>query len=197
MLNEYISENAYKSIKWEVFRAKVESYIDKNLSDPRKLKASIDWMTWVFGPGLPPWTADFTTADLTEAVSLANAYVDGGGNTSPAKFADFNNYDSNTKVIFLQALERREMDISVAVLARIDNDLDITHSLDPNCIQEWVPLSIKHNYSVVMDVAHTVVTTIGRMKYLSGIYNALMDTNRETLAKDWYNEAYSFYSPYA
>ena len=42
------------------------------MSDPRKLKASIDWMTWVFGPGLPPYTADFTTADLTEAVLLAN-----------------------------------------------------------------------------------------------------------------------------
>jgi len=48
-----------------------------------------------------------------------------------------------------------------------------------------------------MDVAHTIVTTIGRMKYLSGIYKALMANNRETTAVEWYNEAYSFYSPYA
>ena len=200
MLNEYISENAYMSIKWPVFRAKVESYIDKtwtDMSEARMLKQKIDWMTWVYGPGLPPYQADFTTPELTEAVQLANEYTNMGGNSSPANFTDFNKWDSNTQVIFIQALEKRKDDVTVAVLARIDADLNITHSLDPNCQQEWVPLSIKHNYGNVMDVAHTIVTTIGRMKYLSGIYNALMQNNRETTAQAWFQEAYSFYSPYA
>ena len=200
MLNEYINENAYTSIKWPVFRAKVESYIDKTWtheSEARRLKDKIDWMTWIYGPGLAPYEANFTTPELVEAVSLANGYVDLGGNGSPANFSDFNSWDSNTQVIFLQTLEKRKDDVTVAVLARIDADLNITHSLDPNCQQEWVPLSIKHNYGNVMDVAHTIVTTIGRMKYLSGIYNALMQNNRQTTAKEWYNEAYSFYSPYA
>ena len=200
MLNEYIHENAYTSIKWPVFRAKVESYIDKtwtNMNEARMLKSKIDWMTWVYGPGLPPIIANFTTPELTEAVNLAHAYIDAGGNSSPANFTDFNTWDSNTKVIFIQALVKRTEDVHVSVLARIDNDLNITHSLDPNCQQEWVPLAIDHNYGNVMDVAHTIVTTIGRMKYLSGIYNALMANNRETTAVEWYNEAYSFYSPYA
>jgi len=104
MLNEYIHENAYTSIKWPVFRAKVESYIDKtwtNTNEARMLKQKIDWMTWVYGPGLPPFIADFTTPELTEAVNLANAYVDDGGNSSPANFTDFKTWDSNTQVIFI------------------------------------------------------------------------------------------------
>lgn len=99
MLNEYISENQYTSIKWTVFRSKVESYIDKtwtNKNEARALKSKIDWMTWVYGPGLPPFIANFTTANLTEAVALANEYVDLAGDSSPAKFADYKDYDSNT-----------------------------------------------------------------------------------------------------
>ena len=64
-------------------------------------------------------------------------------------------------------------------------------------------MGIKYNYTEVFAVAHTIVTTIGRMKYLSGIYNTLMTTIYDTagenkvLAKNWYAEAYLFYSPYA
>ena len=75
MLNEYIQENAYTSIKWPVFRNKVESYIDKiwtNQSEARALKSKIDWMTWIYGPSLPPVIANFNTADINEAVELAN-----------------------------------------------------------------------------------------------------------------------------
>ena len=99
MLNEYIHENAFTSIKWTIFREKVESYIDNNWSEKyeaRKLKDMIDWMTWVYGPGLPPYTANFTTPALVEAVSLAHSYVDLGGNGSPANFSDYKTWNSNT-----------------------------------------------------------------------------------------------------
>lgn len=177
MLNEYVAENRYKSIKWPVFRAKVENYIDTHWTDKneaRMLKSKIDWMSWVYGPGLPPYTANFTTPELVEAVNLANAYVAAAGASSPANFSDYNKFDSNTKVIFLQALERVKANVTVAVLTKIDADLNITNTVDPNCQQEWLPLGIEKNYTAVMDVAHTVVTTIGRMKYLTGIYTALM-----------------------
>ena len=99
MLNEYINENAYTSIKWTVFREKVNSYIERvwtERSEARRLIEKIDWMTWIYGPGLPPYTANFTTPELVEAISLANAYVDLGGNGSPANFSDYKTWDSNT-----------------------------------------------------------------------------------------------------
>jgi len=62
--------------------------------------------------------------------------------------------------------------------------------------------------NTTVNVAHTTVQTVGRMKYLAPIYNALLTTTEpvqldsgpmdgKKVAMDWYNESYSFYSPYA
>jgi len=50
--------------------------------------------------------------------------------------------------------------------------------------------------------------TVGRMKYLNGIYDALLTTDQmvqldsgpakgKDVAQAWFTESYSFYSPYA
>ena len=67
-------------------------------------------------------------------------------------------------------------------MAKIDSDLNVTGSLDPNVRQEWVPLGIRSGYSAVTSLAHTIATTIGRGKYLSPIYQALVDSNQLQLA---------------
>jgi hypothetical protein len=61
---------------------------------------------------------------------------------------------------------------------------------------------------IVVNPAHTVVKNVGRMKYLGPIYNALLTTTEmvqldsgpakgKDVAVAWFNESFSFYSPYA
>ena len=82
-------------------------------------------------------------------------------------------------------------------MTRIDEDLDITHTLDPECKYVWFPLGIKLGYAPVTEAAHIFIGSMGRMKYLMPIYQALLDSDQKPLAVKWYNENVNFYHPYA
>jgi len=45
LIDEYVNENAHTSVKWEVFQAKFESFVDKHFSadEGRTIKLSVDW----------------------------------------------------------------------------------------------------------------------------------------------------------
>lgn len=57
-LKYYIEKNTLSSIGWEVLRADWEDFVkkSKDLTDDQKNDAeNVDWETWVFVPGLPPF----------------------------------------------------------------------------------------------------------------------------------------------
>jgi len=131
IIDEYVLENKYKSVKWQVFQAKVETFIDANhpKAEARQIKQKIDWEAWVYGPGLAPIQQDFTTARLNESQAMAMAYIDGEGNSSPSNFRDYLNdtiFYSNLRVIFGQQLVRNEARVTQAIMKKIDLDLGIT-----------------------------------------------------------------------
>jgi len=140
---------------------------------------------------------------------MANEYITLQGLSSPANHANYNSkYYSNLKVIFIQQLVTREKDIGLVILNKIDADLKITDNNDPenksegvfpdyNVNEQWVPLGIRLGYHAVLPVAKTIVETVGRMKYLSPIYKALLESGNRELAISWYEASVNFYSPYA
>jgi len=86
--------------------------------------------------------------------------------------------------------------------------MDITNEINPDVKQEWFPLGIKLGLATTVELAHTTVMTVVRMKYLGPIYDALLTTklpviltsgnmDGKAVAKMWFEESFSFYSPYA
>jgi len=62
--------------------------------------------------------------------------------------------------------------------------------------------------ATTVELAHTTISTVGRMKYVGPIYDALLTTklpvilasgnmDGKAVAKMWFEENYSFYSPYS
>jgi len=80
-------------------------------------------------------------------------------------------------------------------LALIDSDLNITAGPDPEVKQRWLPLGLKLKYDPSYDAAHTFVSVQGRTKYLSPMYQALMDSDQSDLADQWFEENKDFYHP--
>lgn len=156
---------------------------------------------------------------LIEAQNIADGYYDGKGATSPPNYQDYNDnakFYSNLRVIFVQQLVKRfkadgwkQNPDAVAILAKIDADLKITDNNDPdstdpnvhpdyNINEQWVPLGLRVGYAAVLPVAKTITETVGRMKYLTPIYKALLSIDGgKALAEQWYQDAIDFYSPYA
>jgi len=140
---------------------------------------------------------------------MFNASMDHADATSKWK----TEFLSTTKTIFAQKLNTEYSNCGTAcmnstVFNAIDKDMNITGEINPDVKQEWQPLGILLGEKVTVNPAHTTVSTVGRMKYLSPIYNALVTTTEKVqldsgpadgkqVAQDWYQENYSFYSPYA
>ena len=88
-------------------------------------------------------------------------------------------------------------DVTIKILEKIDADLDITATKDPEVKNVWFPLGIRLNYTAVISPAHTFISSMGRLKYLQPEYQALLDTKQTALAISWYEENKDFYHPLA
>jgi hypothetical protein len=53
------------------------------------------------------------------------------------------------------------------------------------------------NYEAVFEPARLFISSMGRVKYLSPIYKALINSNKKSLAVDWLSQNLNFYHPYA
>lgn len=163
----------------------------------RRIIKAVDWETWIKKPGLAPVHLDFTTKALNESSALADEYITLGGASSPANYKDYLDFYSGLRVIFLERLNTREDAVSLEVLQKVDADLDVTSTLDPECKARWFPLGIKKGYQAVVEPAHQLVSTVGRLKYLTPIYQALLDSDQKATAIQWFEENIDFYHPLA
>lgn len=154
----------------------------------------------MYEPGLAPIKLDFTTKEMNESQALAAEYVTLAGKSSPANFSDYTKFSSNLRVLFLLKLTDLTLALddtaTKAIMTKIDQDLKISETLDPECKQVWFPLGIVKGYSVVVPKAKEFVSTMGRWKYVAPMYTALLDTKQKALANTWFDENKTFYHPY-
>lgn len=63
--------------------------------------------------------------------------------------------------------------MNIPIMTDIDTYYNCTGTVDPEIKQRWFPLGIMLNYTAVMEPAHLFVSSMGRLKYLTPIYEAL------------------------
>lgn len=155
----------------------------------------MNWTMWVHEPGLAPFQ-NFSTPELVESQQLASAYIAGKGQVTPSTASDYNHWYSSLRVVFVQELMNSKDQVDIAILQKIDADLGITHTLDPEVKSNWFPLGIIKNYDIVTEPAHQFICQVGRLKYLKPIYQAMINAGKKTTAIQWFNENINFYHPY-
>ena len=180
LLRTHIDQHAQSSVNYTQFKSVFETFVDANYPDnSTDIKSAVDWETWVRSPGLPPITSDFTTPELNSSKALAEKYIELAGDSSPQNFEDYKTYFSGLQQVFVDTLNGQMDDVTPAILTRIDADLNITGTLDPEVKSRWFPLGITKDYDPVTEPAHTFVSVQGRMKYLTPIYQALVNAGKK------------------
>jgi len=86
--------------------------------------------------------------------------------------------------------------MNLEIMEKIDEDYKVTNTSDPEVKYKWFPLGIKLGYPDVTAPAKKFAQGMGRWKYVKPIYQALLDSDQEELALQWYNEVADFYHPY-
>ena len=130
---------------------------------------------------------------------MADEYVQLEGKASPFNLQGFNKWTPNQQVLFVNRLQsyQNKNYMNINILARIDFDLNISNTIQPEVMQRWFPLGIQNDYKPVFEPAHAFVNKVGRMKYLNPIYETMCQNGYRELAYKWFNENKDFYHPIA
>ncbi|KAL4466746.1 hypothetical protein ABPG74_010343 [Tetrahymena malaccensis] len=197
-LRSYLQKFKFQSIDHVTFREYFTEYL--LLNNPRKaskILSKIDWNAWINGVGLPPVILNFTTPIVPETQQLAKDYISLNGTASPSNVDFFNQISLNAKTIFLQYLYDNLSSVNVAIIQRIDSDYQLSNSTNMELQWRWYRVTIKVGYNANIEQIHQFLGSIGRLKMISPVYQALVDSNQKALAQQYFNEYQSFYHPIA
>lgn len=162
-LRNYFDHFAFRSITTDVFK----EYIKKELLDPEQVDLDLD--EWINKPGLPadvivPSTRKF--ADVDAQLERWNA-------GTPAKELDTQGWVTFQWMHFLRHLpagqNERHMDELNATFGFMDSG-------NSEILAAWLEQCVKNRYAKGDDKLEEFLTTVGRRKFLTPLYEALMKT---------------------
>ena len=197
----YIDKEAYKSINTDEMIASWNFFVENMIpglsaEQVNQVLSAMDWTAWIDEPGLPPVELNFTTPESIQAESLAIQYIDLRGEASPDGYREYHSWESLMKQVFHDTLERNYPEVTLAVLARIDDDLSVTDTeLDPEVRMRWFPMCLGRNYDRAYGPAESWVSSMGRGKYVYPVYNALQYSGQNDVGEVWYDKNKDFYHP--
>ncbi len=161
-VKRYMARFRFQSITTEDFCAFVES------SFPGLL-AKVGADAWLDKPGLPADAPRFVSARLTELAALAEGWKDG---RRPAK-AEAARWTPDEMLVYLQRLPRR---MSPSDCAALDAALDLSGRGNHELLVSWLCLAAASGCDSVLPRVRELLTTVGRMKYVRPLYQALGQT---------------------
>ncbi|SDX45324.1 M1 family metallopeptidase [Hymenobacter psychrophilus] len=163
-IKDYFSRHAFQSMDTASFLV----YLRHELLDKHPgLEAKLRPEAWIYGPGIP---------DNAPAVSSARfADVDAAGRSwqagTPASRLPTADWSSHEWVRFLHSLPA---EASVAQLSELDAAFGFTDSGNSEILAAWLPRTIAAGYAPAEAALHRFLTRVGRRKFLTPLYKALL-----------------------
>lgn len=192
----------------EIFREFLPTVANGNATWVNEVLGQINWEEWIYLIGSDPTgTLNFTTANNSEAIDLAMAYIANQGNSNPPNYLDYLYWPSPSQVVFHDTL--LNLVPSGEMTLKIWNQVDANYNLTCCCtnnevLQRWLPMGILVNSFICADTPRPPITTrsqsfvssTGRIKYLAPVYQAMTDIGfgEYGFGAEWLNENANFYS---
>ena len=131
-----------------------------------------DMARWLTSPGLLPDAPQPHSAALDAAAAAARSLAQG---EKPVHKLDTHGWSPMHWIYFLRALPLAEVD-AVRVLGDIDAAFHLTDSRNNEVLAEWLVLAARHGYRAADARMERFLLEVGRRKYLTPIYAALLQT---------------------
>jgi leukotriene-A4 hydrolase len=160
------------------------AYLNDNLiKNDEALKNKINSYAWVYQPGLPkefkpPVSETFNKIDSLQKQLMANQNPKGLSKEIKS---------TNEKLYFIRTIPASA---DLKLIAAIDQEFGFTNSGNSEIQCAWYTLAINKNYTVAYPAMKNFLINVGRRKFLTPIYKALIKTPEgKKMAKDIYKEA--------
>ena len=181
-LKGYFHRYAFKSMTTEAFLTDLRANLLHNDDD---LEKSLKIHEWIYGKDLPDNVVVPTSALLDEVGLQVKAFLAG----ADPKTLNVTDYSSQQWQYFLTQMPDS---LSVDQMVTLDKAFNFTQSHNDEILFDWLMLTVKHGYRPGLPALETFLTSQGRAKFCTPLYEALMKTPDPwgpQLAKRIYAEA--------
>lgn len=186
-LNSYFNEHAFQTITTEEFIEYLEEHLIK---DDKELAKKIDVDAWVYGPGIPD-NAPFADRNRFDKVDkVRQAFLDG---TVPDKSvtADWTTHE------YLHFLRKMPDPLTKEQMASLDKRFNFTKTNNSEIADQWFIMAVGADYEPAYDEMEAFLVNVGRRKFLTPLYEKMIATGKQEMAKDIYQKARANYHPLA
>ncbi len=182
-LNQYFTENAFKVMTTDAFI----TYLNKNLIAPNQDKyTDVDINEWIFGPGIPANCPKIISARFEQVDGEIQKFNDGRA----ASELQTSSWSTHEWLRFIYQLPET---ISLDKMKELDNAFHFTGAGNAEIADAWYELAIKRNYSDAYPAIDKFLCSVGRRKFLTPLYKAMINTGQKEMALRIYDKARTGY----
>ena len=178
-VNGYFTTNAFKVMTTEAF---VE-YLNEHLIDAHpEAFADVDIRAWIYGPGIPDNCPKVVSTRFTAVDQEVHAF-NGGAAAASLKTSGWTTHE------WLRFIYQLPEDITVERMGDLDKSFHFTGIGNCEIADAWYELAVKRHYATAYADMETFLCSVGRRKFLTPLYKAMMQTNQSEMAKRVYAKA--------
>jgi aminopeptidase N len=178
-LKTYFATHAFSVMDTDQFI----DYLTSTLLTTDALVAAVDLKAWIFGPGLPDNCPTVRSARI-ERVDAALAEWEAG--TLATSDLPWNDWVYQERYRFLSNLNDAT---TPERLADLDAAWGISTTGNNEVLFAWLEQSIRSKYQPSYARLESFLVEIGRRKFLTPLYKAMVDTDQKTMADAIYAKA--------
>ena len=178
-LKTYFTTHAFQVMDTDTFL----DYLDANLLTTEALRTAINVPAWVDGQGLPDNCPQVASARIERVDATLNGWVN--GTTSTAELP-WNDWMYQERYRFLSNLPDNT---SAERLAELDAQWGLNATGNNEVLFAWLEQAVRSQHTPAYDRLRSFLVNVGRRKFLTPLYKAMVDTDQSDLANDIYREA--------
>ena len=163
-IKEYFARHAFQSMDTASFLV----YLRRELLDRHPgLEARLRPGEWIYGPGIPDNAPPISSARFAAVDAAGQNWQEG----TPASRLPTADWSSHEWVRFLHSLPAGA---TAAQLGELDAAFGFTNSGNSEMLAAWLPRTIAAGYGPAEGALHDFLTRVGRRKFLTPLYKALL-----------------------
>lgn len=186
-LKEYFNEHAFQTMDTETFLRELD---EKLLSKYPGTKEEIGVENWVKQTGIPDNIPVARSKRFQQVSDALTSWIAG----MPADQLEVSEWSTHEWLHFIRTLPDS---ISKEQLGRLDAAFGFTKRTNSELQCAWYLQAVESQYKAAYPAMRRFLIKVGRRKFLSPLYRAMMKTGQEELAQDIYAQARDNYHPIA
>jgi aminopeptidase N len=187
-LQRWFTEHAFTSVRTTDFEAFVRTeLIEKHA--PLAGKAPVDLDGWIHQPGMGPGAPSPHSAAFEKVDAALKALLAG---EVEATTLDTKGWTPHEWLHFLRAIPEG---FSAENMATLDAAFGLTTSTNSEILAQWLEVSVRRGYGKADAALEAFLLGVGRRKFLTPLYRALIESGRSADAQRIYAKGRAGYHP--